>query len=118
MLEITRGRAFCLFTSYVQMREMHDRLRSELGYPFLLQGTAPRKALLEELLNIPNAVLFGTSSFWQGVDVQGEALSCVIIYCLPFAVPSVVVAANARAVEESGRSPFFEYQVLFCWSSR
>jgi ATP-dependent DNA helicase DinG len=112
VLEITEGRAFCLFTSYQQMRDIYERLLMELPYPLLLQGNAPRKALLEEFRNTPNAVLFGTSSFWQGVDVQGEALSCVIIDRLPFAVPTdPVVQARMRAVEESGRSPFFEYQV-------
>ncbi len=112
MLEITRGRAFCLFTSYQQMRELYERLLCEVNYPLLLQGTAPRKALLEEFRATPNAVLFGTSSFWQGVDVQGEALSCVIVDRLPFAVPSdPVVQARMRAIEEAGGKPFFEYQV-------
>ncbi|HUY80424.1 MAG TPA: ATP-dependent DNA helicase [Acidobacteriaceae bacterium] len=112
VLDITRGRAFCLFTSYQQMHDLYDRLLTEVGYPLLLQGTAPRKALLEEFRMTPNAVLFGTSSFWQGVDVQGEALSCVIIDRLPFAVPSdPVVQARMRAIEENGGSPFFEYQV-------
>ncbi|HEY6447224.1 MAG TPA: ATP-dependent DNA helicase [Acidobacteriaceae bacterium] len=112
MLDITRGRAFCLFTSYQQMRDLYERLLCEVGYPLLLQGTAPRKALLEEFRETPNAVLFGTSSFWQGVDVQGEALSCVIVDRLPFAVPSdPVVQARMRAIEEAGGKPFFEYQV-------
>lgn len=112
MLDITRGRAFCLFTSYQQMRELYERLLIEVSYPLLLQGTAPRKALLEEFRNTPNSVLFGTSSFWQGVDVQGEALSCVIVDRLPFAVPSdPVVQARMRAIEEAGGKPFFEYQV-------
>jgi ATP-dependent DNA helicase DinG len=112
VLDITRGRAFCLFTSYQQMRDLYERLASEVGYPLLLQGTAPRKALLEEFRETPNAVLFGTSSFWQGVDVQGEALSCVIIDRLPFAVPSdPVVQARMKAIEEGGGNPFMEYQV-------
>ena len=112
VLDITRGRAFCLFTSYQQMRDLYERLLPELDYPCLLQGTAPRKALLEEFRNTPNAVLFGTSSFWQGVDVQGEALSCVIVDRLPFSVPTdPVISARMRAVAESGANPFFEYQV-------
>jgi len=112
VLRITRGRAFCLFTSYNQMRTLHDMLLPVLDFPLLLHGTAPRKALLEEFRSTPNSVLFGTSSFWQGVDVQGEALSCVIIDRLPFAVPSdPIVQARMKAIEESGGRPFFDYQV-------
>jgi ATP-dependent DNA helicase DinG len=112
VLEITKGRAFCLFTSYVQMRALYERLLPVLDFPILLHGTAPRKALLEQFRSTPNAVLFGTSSFWQGVDVQGEALSCVIIDRLPFAVPSdPVIQARMKAIEEAGGKPFFDYQV-------
>jgi ATP-dependent DNA helicase DinG len=112
VLNLSRGRAFCLFTSYSQMRALYERLLPVLDFPILLHGTAPRKALLEEFRTTPNAVLFGTSSFWQGVDVQGEALSCVIIDKLPFAVPSdPVVQARMKAIEEDGGKPFFDYQV-------
>jgi ATP-dependent DNA helicase DinG len=112
VLEITRGRAFCLFTSYAQMHVVYERLLPVLDFPILLHGTAPRKALLEQFRSTPNAVLFGTSSFWQGVDVQGEALSCVIIDRLPFAVPSdPVIQARMKAIEEAGGKPFFDYQV-------
>jgi ATP-dependent DNA helicase DinG len=112
LLEITRGRAFVLFTSYAQMHEIHDRLLGELEYPMLMQGDAPKKALLEEFRLTPNAVLFGTSSFWQGVDVQGEQLSCVIIDRLPFAVPSdPVVAARVKSIDAGGGNAFYDYQV-------
>jgi ATP-dependent DNA helicase DinG len=112
LLDITQGRAFCLFTSYAQMNDIHDRLLGELPFPMLLQGSAPKNALLEEFRLTPNAVLFATSSFWQGVDVQGEQLSCVIIDRLPFAVPNdPVVAARIRAIDSAGGNAFFEYQV-------
>jgi ATP-dependent DNA helicase DinG len=112
LLEITRGRAFVLFTSYAQMNDVYQRLLGVLDYPMLLQGDAPKSALLEEFRLTANAVLFATSSFWQGVDVQGEQLSCVIIDRLPFAVPTdPVVAARVRTIDAEGGNAFFQYQV-------
>jgi ATP-dependent DNA helicase DinG len=112
LLEITRGRAFVLFTSYAQMNEIHQRMLGEVEFPLLRQGDAPKSALLEEFRLTPNAVLFATSSFWQGVDVQGEQLSCVIIDRLPFAVPSdPVVAARVKSIDADGGNAFFQYQV-------
>ena len=112
LLEITRGRAFCLFTSLSQMQQVHDALLGQLDYPMLLQGSAPKTALIEQFRSTPNAVLFATSSFWQGVDVQGEQLSCVIIDKIPFAVPSdPIVQARGRAIDEAGGNSFVDYSV-------
>jgi ATP-dependent DNA helicase DinG len=112
MLEISEGRAFCLFTSYAQMKDVHQRVSSRVKFPLLLQGSAPRTVLLDRFRSTPNAVLFATASFWQGVDVPGAQLSCVIIDKLPFAVPSdPIVAARVKALQEDGRNPFAEYQV-------
>src|SRR5262249_47245749 len=112
LLEITSGRAFVLFTSYAQMRDIYQRLLTELDFPLLRQGDAPKSALLEEFRLTPNSVLFATSSFWQGVDVQGEQLSCVIVDRLPFAVPTdPVVAARVRAIDAEGGNAFYQYQV-------
>jgi ATP-dependent DNA helicase DinG len=111
LLTLSRGRAFVLFTSYQQMRWVYDRVSLEVPYQTLLQGSGPRSALLEEFRSTPNAVLFATSSFWQGVDVPGEQLSCVIIDKLPFAVPSdPVVEARIAAIRDDGGNPFYEYQ--------
>jgi len=112
ILERTRGRAFVLFTSYANLREVHRIVERALPYPLLVQGTAPRSALVRDFRNLPGAVLFATSSFWQGVDVVGEALSCVIIDKLPFASPAdPVTAARIEAIAGRGGSPFDEYQV-------
>jgi ATP-dependent DNA helicase DinG len=112
LLKATRGRAFVLFTSNQQMRHIYESVRRRIRYPSLLQGTAPRTALLDRFRATPHAVLFATSSFWQGVDVQGQQLSAVIIDRLPFAVPSdPVVAARIRLINEDGGNAFTEYQV-------
>lgn len=112
ILRHSRGRAFVLFTSYQQMRLVYDRVSVDLDYPTLLQGTAPPRALLDRFRSTPHCVLFATASFWQGVDVQGDQLSCVIIDKLPFAVPSdPVVDARARAIREDGGNPFYEFQI-------
>ncbi len=112
LLELSQGRAFCLFTSYSQMNDLFERVRTRVDFPLMLQGTAPRSVLLERFKNTANAVLFATASFWQGVDVPGEQLSCVIVDRLPFAVPSdPIVAARVRALQEEGRNPFSEFQV-------
>src|SRR4029077_18818908 len=112
LLELSQGRAFCLFTSYSQMNDLFERVRDRVSFPLLLQGTAPRSVLLERFKNTPGAVLFATSSVWQGVDVPGDQLSCVIVDRLPFAVPSdPIVAARVSALQEEGRNPFAEFQV-------
>ena len=112
ILSRTRGRAFVLFTSYANLREVRAIAEAELEFPILVQGTAPRSALLRDFKATPHAVLLATSSFWQGVDVVGEALSCVIIDKLPFASPGdPIVAARIEAINARGGSAFGEYQI-------
>ncbi|MEP6782355.1 MAG: ATP-dependent DNA helicase, partial [Acidobacteriota bacterium] len=108
----TEGRAFVLFTSYAAMRTVRDRVEPELPYPVIVQGTAPRSVLLAQFRTTPNAVLFATSSFWQGVDVVGAQLSCVIIDKLPFASPGdPITAARIEAINAEGGNAFADYQV-------
>jgi ATP-dependent DNA helicase DinG len=112
ILRRTRGRAFVLFTSYAGLRAVQALAEMALEYPILIQGTAPRSQLLQQFRATPHAVLFATSSFWQGVDVVGEALSCVIVDRLPFASPSdPVTGARIDAIRAQGGEPFSEYQV-------
>ena len=112
LLRLTRGRAFFLFTSHRALRQAAELVGEALDYPILVQGDAPRTELLETFRTTSNAVLLGTSSFWEGVDVRGQALSCVIIDKLPFAAPDdPVLRARLKQMEELGRNPFMEYQV-------
>ncbi|MEE2638526.1 MAG: ATP-dependent DNA helicase [Acidobacteriota bacterium] len=112
LLAVTAGRAFVLFTSYANLREVHQRIMNTTPYPILVQGTAPRSVLLRNFRTTPNAVLLATSSFWQGVDVAGDTLSCVIIDKLPFAPPGdPITAARMESITRLGGTPFDDYQV-------
>ena len=112
ILDITSGRAFVLFTSYARMNEVHALLRERVAFPIKLQGELPRAHLLTWFRETPNAVLFATGTFWEGIDVVGEALSCVIIDRLPFPSPAdPVVAARLAAIDAAGRSSFDEYMI-------
>jgi ATP-dependent DNA helicase DinG len=112
ILTCSRGRAFVLFTSYSVLRSVQQLVEMSLPFPVLVQGTLPRTALIERFRTTPNAVLLATSSFWQGVDVVGDALSCVIIDRLPFASPGdPVTAARIDAINARGGDAFADYQV-------
>jgi ATP-dependent DNA helicase DinG len=112
LLRCTRGRAFVLFTSYAMLRAVRELVEGRLPYPLLVQGTATRRALLEQFRSTPHAVLLATSSFWQGVDVAGEQLSAVIIDKLPFASPAdPITSARIEALTADGRDAFQDYQV-------
>jgi ATP-dependent DNA helicase DinG len=112
LLQCSEGRAFVLFTSYAMLRAVEPMLAAALDYPMLVQGRAPRSALLAEFRQTPHAVLLATSSFWQGVDVVGDALSCVIIDKLPFASPGdPITSARMEAMTDQGADPFADYQV-------
>jgi ATP-dependent DNA helicase DinG len=111
-LERTRGRAFVLFTSYARLYELYTILRERLPFPVRLQGELPRSQLLDWFRNTKNAVLFATATFWEGIDVIGEALSCVIVDRLPFPSPSdPLVAARIAAMERRGCSGFEGYMI-------
>ncbi len=112
ILHASRGRAFVLFTSHAQMEAIYRSLLPRLPYPLFIQGERGKSGLLEAFRNTAHAVLFATASFWQGVDVQGEQLSCVVIDKLPFSVPSdPIVAARIRHCNEAGGNAFYDYQI-------
>ncbi len=112
LIKITDGRAFVLATSNYSMNALYELVSSRVDFPCFVQGSMSKAGLLDKFRETPNAVLFATSSFWQGVDVRGEQLSCVIIDKLPFAVPSdPVVAARSRYIDDNGGKSFFEYSV-------
>jgi len=112
LLKRSRGRAFVLFTSYAALRTVQPVVEMALPYPILVQGTAPRTTLIERFRQTPQAVLLATSSFWQGVDVVGEALSCVVVDRLPFTSPGdPVTAARIEAMTAAGDDAFSNYQV-------
>jgi ATP-dependent DNA helicase DinG len=112
LLQATRGRAFVLATSNASMNALYELVSARVNYPCFVQGSMSKTGILERFRNTPNAVLFATSSFWQGVDVRGEQLSCVIIDKLPFAVPSdPIVAARTKFIDENGGRSFFEYSI-------
>ncbi len=112
VIALSRGRAFLLFTSHRALRATATELASRLEYPLLVQGSAPRGELIERFRQLGNAVLLGTSSFWEGVDVRGEALSCVIIDKLPFSSPAdPILQARAEALKRQGGNPFRDFQL-------
>jgi len=112
VLQASGGRAFLLYTSHRALRWAAEYLESRIDFPMLVQGEAPRAELLDRFRDLGNAVLLGTSSFWEGVDVRGEALSCVIIDKLPFAAPGdPVLQARLDALRARGGNPFMEHQV-------
>jgi len=112
VLQASKGRAFFLFTSHRALKEAAELLEKKVDFPLLIQGSRPKGMLLEQFKAAGNAILLGTSSFWEGVDVRGEALSCVIIDKLPFASPGdPVLKARMDAMTKQGRNPFFHYQL-------
>ena len=112
VISASRGRAFCLFTSHAMMNRVHRQLCATMDWPLLLQGQAPKSELLKRFNRRDQSVLFGTASFWEGVDVKGERLSCVIIDKLPFASPGDPVLKNRlSACEQEGNNPFMDIQI-------
>jgi ATP-dependent DNA helicase DinG len=112
ILKVTKGRAFILATSNSSMKALYELVSVRVNFPCFVQGTMSKAGVLDKFRHTENSVLFATSSFWQGVDVRGEQLSCVIIDKLPFAVPSdPIVAARTKFIDENGGKSFFDYSV-------
>jgi ATP-dependent DNA helicase DinG len=112
VLEASRGRAFILFTSHRALRAVSKSLMGRCRFPLLTQGSTPKRDLLQQFRALGNAVLLGTASFWEGVDVRGDALSCVVIDKLPFAAPGdPVLGARIEVIRGNGGDPFMEYQL-------
>jgi len=112
ILAASRGRALLLFTSINAMRQMHEFLRDKINHPLLMQGDAPKATLLETFRDLTGSVLLAVASFWEGVNVPGESLSCVIIDKLPFEVPSdPVIMARINRIKEENGNPFYDFQV-------
>jgi ATP-dependent DNA helicase DinG len=114
-IQASQGQAFVLFTSYTMLEQSYTALKERLessGYPILKQGDAQRNQLLHQFIQTKRSVLFGTSSFWEGIDVAGDALRCVIMVKLPFKVPNEpIVAARTEFILQEGGNPFIEYSV-------
>ncbi len=112
LVQMASGRSLVLFTSYAMLNRIHEKLSKRLPFNILKQGDAPRGQLLERFREDVSSVLFATGSFWQGVDVMGEALSCVIIDKLPFEPPNdPIVEARIEYLRKQGRNPFAEFQI-------
>lgn len=112
VLRASKGRAFLLFTSFRALHEAEKLLANRIDHPILVQGQMPKTQLLNYFREHGNAILLGTNSFWEGVDVRGEALSCVIIDKLPFASPGdPILKARIEKMREQGQEPFSEYQL-------
>lgn len=112
IIDITKGRAFILFTSYRALNEAKELLKSKTDYPLFVQGDLPKMALIEAFKESGNGILLGTMSFWEGVDVKGDALSCVIIEKFPFASPGdPIEQAKMDLIREQGYDPFSTYQL-------
>ena len=112
LIEASNGRCFLLFTSHAMLRDIAEKLKERVDNPILVQGTTTKRALLDEYLNTKDAVLLGTGAFWEGVDVRGDDLTCVLIDKLPFASPDdPLLQARMEDCRKSGGNPFAQIQI-------